>query len=201
MEPQWGTYLFIEKPFREEELTEAEDFEYDKSKKLFKLKKEQDFSYTNPDGENIDATRIKTIPFDIKNEGVIVYSGSKKARYLKNQLNKSTEGSLKQVKINLRDYYGTISEDFVLDPQGVTVNGFEVDEFVVGKLQASVERKKSFKELLDKEVEEISFELGGSSFENRIKVKNNSQIRIHGKNPKNREIMEKMFTKMRSMLQ
>lgn len=201
MEPQWGTYLFTEKPFQEEELTEAEDFEYDKGKELFKLKKEQDFSYTTPDGENIDATRIKTIPFDVRDEGVIVYSGSKKARYLKNQLNKSTEGSLKQVKINLRDYYGTISEDFVLDPQGVTVNGFEVDEFVVGKLQASVERKKSFKELLDKEVEEISFELGGSSFENRIKVKNNSQIRIHGKNPKNREIMEKMFTKMRSMLQ
>lgn len=195
MEPQWGSYLFIESGKEDFKAIAQKDdlIHYSKDDKLFRYLRETELSYQPEVGRTEKVTQVKEIPFEKKKNYIIVYSGIKKARFIRNRLNDIDGIRVRPIDIDLENLYEELSSEEMVEPKGIKIKGFNVDKFVVGNLEASVSRKKSFEELFDRNVDTITLNVESLEEEIKFKAYRKGQVRILGKTPSNRNFMESLL--------
>lgn len=199
MKPQWCTLLSLDKGDKGEIkqfLSENSDFSSADYEDTFRYFRESELKYQPNPGETDTVTTVQEISFKIINGHIIVYQGSKKARYIANRLNKADYLEVDRPNFNMKKTYSALKDSYIVEPSGIKIGGFKVNKFVVGKLEANVSREKSFSELMDEQIDKYKLKISDFREEVAISIYRSGQVRIHGKHDFNTDIFDKIMKKV-----
>lgn len=200
MDSQWATYLDMSvgdidsvRNFVDED----DDFQEGEYEDTFRFLRESTVRYNPEPGVTEEIEAVQEIPFRVFDGFLLVFRGSKKARYIRNKLNTSDSIRVSQVTTDLNSTYDNLAENFLVEPRKVRINGYEVDKFIVGRLDANVSRVKSFENLLEENVSKYKLLFDGIKSDLEISFYSSGQIRIHGKSEDNFSIFEKIVKELK----
>ena len=195
--PQWATFLPIKRG-NEDEVSSAlmnmKNFNESKISGILTYYREyEDQIQIGPD-EYQDVKRVNEISLEVIDDYVIVFSGRKKARFVKNRINEIDEIEVQSQNIELDEFYEDIGKEGLLKPKNIHLANYSLNKYVNGNFKASVENKNVFEDLLEEDVKSITLRL--NSFPNQPKIKffREGQIRILGSSEENFEIIKKLTT-------
>jgi hypothetical protein len=195
--PQWATYLPIKtgsKETIESKMRNKERFEEsDVSGVLSYYREYKEEIRTSPtDHRKVD--RVEEILTEVTSDFVLVYSGKRKARFVKNRLNEEEGIEVSNLEIELSNLYDIFSKESIVEPKKIHLTNYSLNKFVKGSYRASVSQEENFEELLEKDPKSMNLLVKMLSDEKPIKFFRNGQIRILGASEENFEIIKKMTT-------